>query len=163
MKSYYRNKKILITGAASGIGRRFAERVHQIAGSELILWDLNVAELNAFRDQLTAKSGLKNVHVTGIDISDQERINLESEHLKKENLLPDIILNCAAVVTGSYFHLHSVQQIGNTIKINVLGSMWVVQAFISEMISRGSGQIVNMASASGYIGNPKMSVYESSK
>jgi len=41
--------------------------------------------------------------------------------------------------------------------------MWVVHAFLNEMIKRGSGHIVNLASASGYIGNPRMSVYAASK
>src|SRR5690625_3873552 len=41
--------------------------------------------------------------------------------------------------------------------------MWVVNAFLDAMIARGSGDIVNLASASAYIGNPKMSVYAASK
>ncbi|PWN05796.1 SDR family NAD(P)-dependent oxidoreductase [Rhodohalobacter mucosus] len=162
MKSFYQNKKILITGAASGIGKRFAEKVSRLADVELILWDLNKEQLDALRDTLPVE-GQKKLHTTGIDITDREHLFLESEHLKKENLLPDVIINCAGVVTGSYFHRHSMQEISDTININVLGSMWVVQLFLSDMVDRGSGHIVNMASASGYIGNPRMSVYASSK
>jgi short-subunit dehydrogenase len=47
--------------------------------------------------------------------------------------------------------------------INTTGSMWVVHAFLEAMIERGSGHVVNLASASGYIGNPRMSVYAASK
>jgi all-trans-retinol dehydrogenase (NAD+) len=41
--------------------------------------------------------------------------------------------------------------------------MKVVHAFLPAMVERGSGHVVNLASASGYIGNPRMSVYASSK
>ena len=165
MKSYYQNKKILITGAASGIGKRFAEKVYRLTHGdvELILWDLNAAQLNALRDDLTVDNGQANVHVTGIDITDQERIYLESEHLEKENLFPDIIINCAGVVTGSYFHRHTMKEIEDTLRINTLGSMWVTHSFLTGMIERGSGHVVNIGSASGYIGNSRMSVYASSK
>jgi short-subunit dehydrogenase len=66
-------------------------------------------------------------------------------------------------VVGKNFHEHSYTQIEKTVQINTTGSMWVVRAFLNEMIERGSGHIVNLASASGYIGNPRMSVYAASK
>lgn len=162
MKSFYHNKKILITGAASGIGRRFSEKVFESGEVELILWDRNPDQLIELRNAFPENRHSR-IHVAGIDISNKERIYHESEHLKKENLLPDIIINCAGIVTGSYFHRHTMQEIEDTMTINTLGSMWVVHAFLEEMIDRGSGHIVNLASASGYIGNPRMSVYAASK
>ncbi|MDX1591018.1 MAG: SDR family NAD(P)-dependent oxidoreductase, partial [Balneolaceae bacterium] len=160
MNSYYENKKILITGAASGIGRLFASKVTEAGNVTLILWDQNSDALHAFKKELSRseKAGV-DVHVSALDISDPDRILMESEHLKKEGLLPDIIINCAAIVKGSYFHEHTIEEIEKSIRINTLGSMWVVQTFLSDMIERGSGRVVNMGSASGYIGNPRMSVY----
>lgn len=160
MKEFYQNKTILITGAASGIGKRFAEKVSDIPGVKLILWDRNPDLLSEFK-----KKNLESceIHIAGIDISDKERILYESEHVIKENLLPDIVINCAGIVIGKLYHEHTLRDIEETIRINTLGSMWVVHAFLGKMIERGSGQIVNMASASGYIGNPRMSVYASSK
>lgn len=160
LKETYHNKTILITGAASGIGRRFAEKVTETAFVKLILWDRNPDLLIELKEKIGNKA---DVHVADIDISDPNRIMMESEHCIKENLLPDIIINCAGIVIGKMFHEHTFSEIRNTININTEGSMFVVRAFLNEMIERGSGQIVNMASASGYIGNPRMSVYSSSK
>jgi all-trans-retinol dehydrogenase (NAD+) len=160
MKDFYQNKTILITGAASGIGKRFAEKVSDIPGVKLILWDRNPGLLAEFKKN---NGDLCEIHIAGIDISDKERIQYESEHVIKENLLPDIVINCAGIVTGKFYHEHTQRDIEDTIRINTLGSMWVAHAFLNEMISRGSGHIVNLASASGYIGNPRMSVYASSK
>ncbi|TVQ05424.1 MAG: SDR family NAD(P)-dependent oxidoreductase [Balneolaceae bacterium] len=160
IKNYYDQKTILITGAASGIGKRFAEKVSEIAETTLILWDRNPDILDEMKAANVTQS---RIITAGIDISDPERIYLESEKLFKQNLLPDIIINCAGVVTGKLFHEHSVDEIDLTIRINATGSMLVTQAFLKKMIDRGSGHIVNLASASGYTGIPRLSVYASSK
>jgi len=103
------------------------------------------------------------VSITSIDVTESDVIQLEAERIIKQNLLPDIIINCAGIVVGKDFHEHSYTQIEKTIQINTTGSMCVVRAFLNEMIERGSGHVVNLASASGYIGNPRMSVYAASK
>lgn len=158
--NYYHNKIILITGAASGIGKRFAEKVSDFNQVTLILWDRNPDLLQELKQQLDTKA---DVHITNIDISDKDRIALEGDHLNKEKLTPDIIINCAGIVIGKFFHEHTADDIERTMVINSLGSMWVTHAFLNQMIDRKSGHIVNIGSASGYIGNPKMSVYASSK
>ena len=160
MMDYYKNKTILITGAASGIGKRFAEKVSELPGVTLILWDLNSEALNktagVLGDRCTVDKAL-------IDISDAGHVVMEAERLMKQGLVPDIILNCAGVVAGKLFHEHRYHEIDKTVQVNISGTMFVVRAFLKKMIERGSGHIVNMASASGYIGNPKMSVYAASK
>lgn len=160
MKTFYHNKIILITGAASGIGKRFAERITEIADPTLILWDRNPEELAKLKASLPNP---KKIHISGIDVSDSDYISLEAGHLIKQKMIPDIIINCAGIVVGKMFHDHTPGDIRRTMDINATGSMWVVHSFLNEMIERGSGHIVNLASASGYIGNPKMSVYAASK
>lgn len=160
MQNYYQNKTILITGAASGIGKRFVERVSEIADITLILWDRNPDLLEQNR---AALPGSATVYTADIDVSDPALIQHEADILRNKGLNPDIIINCAGIVVGKMFHEHTVDEISKTIQINTTGSMYVVREFITPMISRGSGHIVNLASASGYIGNPRMSVYAASK
>ncbi len=160
IKSFYHDKTILITGAASGIGKRFAEKVSEIARTNLILWDRNPDILEEVKNDLSERA---DVHFAGIDISDSERIQLEADRLIKQKLLPDIIINCAGIVIGKYFRDHQPSEIEQTLQINTAGSMYVAHAFLDAMIQRKSGHIVNLASASGYIGNPRMSVYAASK
>ncbi len=160
MEHYLDNKTILITGAASGIGKRFAEKVSEFEGNTFILWDRNPDILKEIKEDLKERA---TVHISGIDVMESAQIQLESERLIKQGLVPDIILNCAGIVIGKFFHEQTKSEIERTISINTVGSMWVVRAFLNEMIERGSGHIVNIGSASGYIGNPRMSVYASSK
>lgn len=159
MKSFYRNKTILITGAASGIGRTFAEKVSAL-GVTLILWDLNPEALYNIRENLHKTS---EVLVTGIDVTDAKRITEEADQIIRGGFVPDIIVNCAGIAIGAHFVEHTMGDIEQIMKVNAVGSMLVAHAFLPEMIERGSGQIVNMASASGYFGNPRLSVYSASK
>ena len=160
MKEYYKNRVILITGAASGIGKRFAEMVSGYQPKAIILWDRNPDTLREIESNLP-----DNITVIshGVDVSGHESIQQHAELVFESDLLPDIILNCAGVVTGKMFHEHTADEIVSTIQINTTGSMWVVHAFLDKMVERKSGHIVNLASASGYIGNPRMSVYAASK
>lgn len=160
MQNFYHNKTILITGAASGIGKRFAEKVSEISDVTLILWDRNPDILSQIKDDL---SGRARVHTADVDVSDNTVIKNEADALIAKSIIPDIIINCAGIVKGKMFHEHTEQDIQNTILINTTGSMLIVKAFINEMIKRDSGNIVNLGSASGFIGNPRMSVYAASK
>ena len=161
MQDFYHNKTILITGAASGIGKRFAEKVSETAeNTTLILWDRNPDTLRQIQAGLSDRS---KIYIADVDVSDYSIIEKEAKLLAANSVTPDIIINCAGIVVGKMFHEHTLKDIQNTININTTGSMLIVRAFITEMIDRGSGHIVNLGSASGFIGNPRMSVYASSK
>lgn len=161
MNTYFDDKIILVTGAASGIGRRFAEKASSKGISTLVLWDRNP---DILRDVAEGIGEQCSVITHGVDVSSKESVASHAGELIENGILPDIIVNCAGIVAGKkMFHEHSMDDIGRTLDINTTGSMWVVHAFLDEMISRGSGHVVNLASASGYIGNPLMSVYAASK
>jgi short-subunit dehydrogenase len=160
MTTYFKNKTVLITGAASGIGRRFAETVASKSVSRLVLWDRNPEVLD---EVATGIGDQCEVILHGVDVSSKESVSTHASQLTDSGILPDVILNCAGIVVGKMFHEHSMDDIQRTMDINTTGSMWVVHAFLEAMIERGSGHVVNLASASGYIGNPRMSVYAASK
>ncbi len=160
MNDYFNNKTVLITGAASGIGKRFAEMISGSGNTTLVLWDRNPDTLTENRTDLPEEI---DVIVRGVDVSDFKSVKSAADELIEKQILPDIIVNCAGIVVGKMFHEHTPEETQNTIQINTIGSMWVVQMFINQMIERGSGHVVNLASASGYIGNPRMSVYAASK
>lgn len=161
INSFYHKKTILITGAASGIGKHFAERVSELAEEcTLILWDRNRDPIIELQDSLSKRA---RVETAVLDVTDQEQIEKETSKLDSLGLLPDLILNSAGIVVGNYFSEHTSSDIERTFQINTIGSMFVAHAFFQKMVQRGSGILVNMGSASGYIGNPRMSVYAASK
>ncbi|MEX2600831.1 MAG: SDR family NAD(P)-dependent oxidoreductase [Balneolaceae bacterium] len=160
MNSYYRQKSVLITGAASGIGKNLAEKLFQL-GSTLYLWDIQEDRLRQMKESQFHNSD--RVQIQRVDQTDpDDLINRSGRHVQS-GAIPDILIHCAGVVTGKLFTDHTTSEIRTSIQVNLESMMLITAQFLPGMIQRGSGAIVPVASASGYIGNPKMSVYASTK
>ncbi|WP_439883524.1 SDR family oxidoreductase [Pontibacter sp. MBLB2868] len=159
--TYIRNNTILITGGASGIGKLMGQMCLNRGASRLIIWDINSEMLQEVADALTKEK--YTVSTYQVDVADPEQVQQAAAHILGTTGAPDIIINNAGVVVGKTFWEHSYLDIQRTMNINALGVMYVAKAFLPDMLSRGSGHIVNIASAAGLLPNPRMSVYASSK
>lgn len=156
---YFKDKTVLITGGASGIGKLMGEIVLN-KGSELIIWDINQQKIDETVKELSAIG-----KVTGykIDVSNQQMVKECAEIVKKNHPSLDVLINNAGIVVGKFFHEHSYEDINKTMKINANAPMYIAMEFLPDMIKRDSGYICNIASSAGLISNPKMSVYVASK
>jgi short-subunit dehydrogenase len=159
--SEIKGKSVLITGAAMGIGKLMAERCAQEGAATLLLWDINETTLNLAAEELRRKG--PKVYTAIVDVGNLDSIKAAAEKVLAENGAPDIVINNAGIVVGKPFAEHSHEDIERTIRINVLGVMHVARAFVPQMIARGSGHVVNIASAAGMIPVPKQSAYSPSK
>lgn len=154
-----KNKTVLITGGASGIGKIMAEKMLVKGASTVIIWDINEQAMRQLAQELSDKRLIFN-HV---DVSKQESISAASSQLIASLLIPDILILNAGIVTGKYFQDHQSSEILQSININVLGCLLTANAFLPKMIERKSGHIITIASAAGMMAVPKMSVYVASK
>ncbi len=159
--STFTNKIVLITGGASGIGRLMAKFAIERQAQSLVLWDINQHML----DETVKEFSTSSTHVFRyrVDVSDVKQIQSTAEHVLKDVGSIDILINNAGIVVGKYFHEHSHEEIEKTMAINSNAFMHIAREFLPSMIERNSGHIVNIASAAGMVGNPKMSVYAASK
>lgn len=156
-----KNRCILITGGASGIGKLIAKRCLIKGAYKVILWDINEVNLKKTQSEF-AMQGYK-VDTDVVDVGDAEDIQRAAKQVKDTYTTVDILFNNAGIVVGKPFAEHSHRDIAKTIDINVSGVMHTAREFLPEMIDQCEGHIINLASASGLIGNPNMSVYASSK
>ncbi|HWY23459.1 MAG TPA: SDR family oxidoreductase [Nevskia sp.] len=157
-------KKVLITGAAMGMGKIYARLAVQESAAAVALWDINQAELEKTATELRAVGG--QVHTQVVDVARLEAITAAAQELRQTMGDPDVLFNNAGVIRGKYFWEHDpVKDIAFTMNINALAPMYIAREFLPAMIAnRGSEQrVVNIASAAGLISNPKMSVYCASK
>lgn len=157
-------KRILITGAAMGMGRIYAKLSANENASAIVLWDRDPKGLQESAKELSDFEGKLLLHT--LDLSDPKRI-LESLNLvRKEIGSIDILINNAGIVCGKYFWEHDPDsEIGSVISINALAPMLLTRYLLPDMMGDPSRdfRIVNIASAAGLISNPKMSVYCASK
>ena len=156
-------KVVLITGAAMGMGRLYAVYAVAERAAAVVLWDLDEAALEAPRAELAARGARVLAHA--VDVSSPQAVAEGARRVQEEAGTPHIVINNAGVVRGKPFHEHDpVTDTEFVIRVNVLGPMHVTRAFLPAMIESGAeARILNIASASGQLSVPRMTVYTSSK
>jgi|AntRauTorcE11898_2_1112593.scaffolds.fasta_scaffold06767_2 short-subunit dehydrogenase len=159
--SSFKNKTILITGGASGIGLLMAKAALKQGASKLIIWDVSQENIDQAEKELKEYNG--RVHSYRVDIAETDPIHQAAQEVLRQLGPVDILINNVGIVVGKSFADHSNQDINRTIAINLSGAMHTSNAFLPAMLKQKSGHIVNIASAAGLMANPNMSVYAASK
>lgn len=167
---HIKGTNVLITGGASGIGRIMGRISLEKGASNLIVWDINQANIDKTEAELSdvkpAEAGVSKgqIHSYIVDVSDPQAIKSAYEKVKSEVGEVDILVNCAGIVRGNNtFDKQTVQDIDLTMDINANAPMYVALAVLPDMLRRDRGHICNIASAAGMLGVPKLSVYCASK
>ena len=156
-----KNKKLLITGGASGIGKIMARKSLERGVSHLVIWDINEEGLSKTKEEFS-KFGIP-IFIYKVDVSNLDEIKINAQKVRTEVGKIDVLINNAGIVVGKYFHENTHQDIQKTMLINSNALMHVTLEFLSEMMKENSGAICNIASSAGLISNPKMAVYAASK
>ncbi|WP_020647689.1 SDR family NAD(P)-dependent oxidoreductase [Solimonas variicoloris] len=157
-------KTLLITGAAMGMGKLYAQLAARERASAVALWDINAAELDRTAAELR-EQGLR-VVAQVVDVAQRAAIAAAAAELRETLGTPDIIINNAGIIRGKYFWEHDSQKdIEMTMAINALAPMYIAREFLPAMIADRSRErcIVNISSAASLVSNPRMSVYCASK
>jgi len=153
-------KNVLITGAASGIGRLMAIRI-AARGARLILWDLAAQPLDVLRAELAAQGAA--VHAYGCDLGQRDAIADTAARVLQECGPVDVLINNAGIVNGRSLLDSSDDEIERTFRVNTLALFSTTRAFLPGMLERGDGHVVNIASAAGLAGVPRLCDYSASK
>lgn len=158
-------KLVLITGAAMGMGRMYAERAVAEGARAVVLWDINEIALARTVADLQA-AGATAVHAHVVNVADREAIAEAAERVRTEVGDPEIVFNNAGVVRGNkyFWETDSVADTEFTLQINALAPMFVAREFLPAMIaSETECRLVNVASSAGFVANPRMASYAASK
>ncbi|UOE43191.1 SDR family NAD(P)-dependent oxidoreductase [Agromyces larvae] len=163
-----RGATLLITGGGAGMGRMYAERAVAEGAASVILWDRDAGALARTADELGARSrGRTRVHTYVVDVGDLGAIAKHAQKVRKEVGNPDIVVNNAGIVRGNryFWETDSGEDIRPTMLVNALAPMYVAREFLPGMIADPAreARIVNIASAAGTLGNPRMATYAASK
>lgn len=157
-----RGRRILITGASSGIGEACARRF-AAAGCELVLWARRVERLARLADELEAAHG-RHVHIAGVDVRDRPAVLEAVDALVEAGDVPDVLVNNAGLASGlSPVQDGSFDDWDRMIDTNVKGLLNVTRAVLPHMIRLGRGHVVNIGSTAGRWVYPNGNVYNATK
>ncbi len=150
-------KRIFITGAASGIGHELAKRYTQ-QGDIVVLFDRqNTEETEIELKKISAS--LKPLSFI-IDVCDVDNVN-EAFSRAAQFGLPDIVINCAGIALALPFSETSSEQFNRVISVNLIGSRNVAAAALPHL--KPGSQLVFIASMAGLMGCYGYNAYCASK
>ncbi len=155
-------KRVLITGAASGIGRAVATAAGR-AGAQLVLTDRNESLLATTADELKA-AGATVVLTRAADVTDLEAIRTLAADVHAEGGSVDVVMNVAGISAWGTVDRLEHRHWQSMIDVNLMGPIHVIESFVPAMIeARRGGHIVNVSSAAGLLGLPWHAAYSASK
>ncbi len=141
---YFVGKTIVITGAASGIGKETA-LIFGREGANVLCADMNEAGAADAAEGVSKKGG-RGVHMR-VDVTSREQVFAMVRRAKERFGRVDFALNSAgAAFRSSDFLGIDEELLQRTFDLNVKGVFYSMQAVLPEMLENGKGVIVNMGS-----------------
>ncbi|MGC6476625.1 MAG: SDR family oxidoreductase [Parvibaculales bacterium] len=138
-----KDKVIIVTGAASGIGRALCEVFARQAPKALICADVNI---NGAKETAINNNGIGYV----CDVSDEQNIQQMIDHVEAAYGPIDLFCSNAGILTlgGAEVSNEDWQRIW---EINVMAHVWAARHLVPKMLARGGGYFLNTASAAGLL------------
>ncbi len=156
----WRGVRALVTGASSGIGRAFCERIGS-EGARVALVARRADELTQLAEQIRAAGG--EAFVLPCDVGERDACFATARRAEESLGGIDVLVNNAGYGHHRRFLDWDVEDIERMMRVNYLGSMWMTKALLPGMVERGRGWLVFVASVAGKIAPPEESAYAASK
>lgn len=152
---------VLISGASSGIGEALAQRFAS-EGYNLVLVARTRTKLEQLAQQFREEYAIQ-VWVEPCDLSRKTTAKKLAASLTQQKIVVDILVNNAGVLEHGNF-----TEIGTTAKqrlidLNISGLTSMLDQFLPDMVARGRGRILNVASIAAFQPIPTLAVYAATK
>lgn len=156
----FTGQTIVVTGAASGIGKGIAMKFLQ-KGAKVAAIDINETGLNVFREENSEFSD--NIMLLPNDITDSNLVDLGIAKIIDWTGKIDVLINSAGIYVQSPLIEMTDEFWDKTIKINLYGTFYCCRSVAKEMIKNNYGRIVNFSSIAGQRGSASNSHYTATK
>jgi len=143
----FEGRRVLVTGAASGIGQATALRLHD-EGAEVVAAD--VVPCTTSGERLTTVT---------LDVANEAQVG---EVVGALDPL-DVLVNAAGILRASHTHETTLDVWNQVIGINLTGTFLVCRAALPALCASGRGVVVNFSSTSARFAHPYMAAYAASK
>ncbi len=158
----------LITGATRGIGYEFAHLAVR-SGSAVVLIARSESDLQTVRDRLLAEVKSTDGHATpsimtiAIDLTNSSAASSIRDQLGALNLYVDTLINNAGTGLSGRFAYEPPAEVDHLIELNISSLTRLTRTFLPDMLVRGKGGMINVASLGGLTPGPYQAAYYASK
>jgi 3-oxoacyl-[acyl-carrier protein] reductase len=156
----FKNKSVIITGSARGIGKAIALKFGGL-GANLVIVDMNEEATKATAEELKGL-GYKAIAVT-CNVTKEEDCAAMIDATVKEFGSVDVLINNAGITKDTLLMRMKKEQWDAVIAVNLTGTYNATQAAIKTMMKQKSGNIINLTSVVGIDGNAGQTNYAASK
>lgn len=155
-------KVALITGASSGLGVEFARLAAQ-DGFDILAVARSVDKMEALKRELEQRHAIA-VHVLGCDLSEEGAARKVAAHAESLGVEIEVLVNNAGFgAAGNFVDEADWQRQRDLVQVNIVALMELMKAIMPAMARRGSGRVLNVASAAAMLPGPGMAAYYASK
>ncbi|MCM3238755.1 SDR family oxidoreductase [Heyndrickxia oleronia] len=145
-----KNRKIIVTGAASGIGKEIVKQCLN-EGAVVIACDINEESLNDLKRSIDGRNVL---HTYQLDVSRYEEVSKFFKYIETEHPEINGLVNNAGIYLAKNIVDYQIDEIDKVLDINVKGFVYFSQMFGKKLLqTERQGVIVNMSSVSGIEGS----------
>ncbi len=147
-----KDKIILVTGGANGIGKALCERFAAGGAKKIVVADLDFKNAQVVADEIGGKA-------VRLDVSDEAQVKTATEEILNEFGKIDLVCSNAGIA-GAEGCLEVSNEVWQKIyEINVLSHLYLSRACFPSMIERGAGYFLITASAAGLLTHPTAAPY----
>ena len=153
-------RSAIVTGGARGIGYACAERL-LISGAAVTIWD---RDRPALARAVATLRKLGSVWGSTVDVTDEASIASAATAARSEMGKVDILINNAGITgPNKTTWEYTPSEWRQVIEVDLTGAFLCLRALLPDMIERGYGRVVNIASVAGKEGNPNAPAYSAEK
>jgi NAD(P)-dependent dehydrogenase (short-subunit alcohol dehydrogenase family) len=152
-----KDKRVLITGGASGIGAATAARFLE-EGARVVVLDRDPKAGERIRRELPDLSG-----VVKADVSDLDQVKTAFAEAVRIMGAVDVLINNAGISIRHSFIDITPEEWDKVVAVNLTGVFYVAQTAARHMMEKGNGVILQTASTNGMVGYPHYADYNATK
>lgn len=159
----FKNKIVVITGAASGMGKSYAIEFAKL-GSKVAICDFNFDGLKEVALEVESIIDKENLYIQKVDVSNKKQVFDFAENVKTTLGNAHVVINNAGIEGGlKPFYNIEIDDFKRIMDINFYSVVYGSKAFLPQLVANNEGALVNVSSVFGFIAPPINSDYAASK
>ncbi|MGW4480856.1 SDR family NAD(P)-dependent oxidoreductase [Rhodococcus triatomae] len=158
----FEGRKVLVTGAGSGIGQATVARI-LAEGGVVVGADVNEAGLEVTRARAEEAGTADRLSVTTVDISSEESVRDDIGGAIDELGGLQVLVNAAGILRSSHTAETTLEFWNTMIGVNLTGTFLVTRQALPALLDSGKGVVVNFSSTSAHFAHPYMAAYAATK